>query len=101
MNGVDFPLRPENMKIENLEDMSVEDVIDMERRIRDAIDLGYFFDVSLYLWLQFTQNSYPHLPSHDFSVKETRSPSRTTRASTSSERWLRASPTFPPPTSAS
>jgi hypothetical protein len=46
MNGVDFPLRPENMKIEDLEDMTVEDVIDMERRIRDAIDKGYFFDVS-------------------------------------------------------
>ncbi|CAB3374838.1 Hypothetical predicted protein [Cloeon dipterum] len=44
MNGVDFPIRPDNMHIEDLEDMTVEDVLDYERRIREAIDLGYFFD---------------------------------------------------------
>ncbi|KAF4514100.1 UNVERIFIED_CONTAM: hypothetical protein B566_EDAN019019, partial [Ephemera danica] len=44
MNGVDFPLRPDNMHVQDLEDMTVHDVHDFERRIRDAIDKGYFYD---------------------------------------------------------
>lgn len=47
VNGVDFPLRPDNMEVQDLEDLTVEDVLDFERRIRDAVDKGYFYYVSV------------------------------------------------------
>jgi Hemocyanin, copper containing domain len=45
MNGDDFPVRPENMNIANLEDITVGDVIEIGRRTSLAINTGYFYDV--------------------------------------------------------
>lgn len=44
-NGKDLPVRPEHMKLHNIDIVDVELVKDFERRIRDAIDLGYIITV--------------------------------------------------------
>lgn len=40
-NGKDFPVRPEHLKLHNIDLVDVDLVKDFERRIRDSIDLGY------------------------------------------------------------
>jgi len=45
-SGEEMPPRPSDLLVQNFDTFTVEDIMNYERRVMDAIDFGYVKDVS-------------------------------------------------------